>query len=202
MRNLTPLHIRILIGVGIKSLGYLIVASGIFLSLRDKSLSLKVIYIGVCFVIFGWFLIVRALKLAKSFKLGKSEKFERFFKISAHIDGKFLGIKEGDTVNVRGTVRERIGKSWKDACGSVLLVLNGIPVSRTTVVNGKFNFKIPNLRRGVYDICVRFVEGCEEKRIKLKVMSFEEWKRNLMIFFVAILILISLMCLPIFVLIR
>lgn len=197
MKNLTPLHIRVLLGVGIKSLGYLIVAAGIFLSLRDKNLALKTVYIGVCFVIFGWFVVLRALKLAKSVKVKKSElPFERKFKISAYVDGGFLGLKEGDPVSIRGAVMEKVGRYWRNAEGTVILVLNGIPISRTVLSKGRFEFILPNLRKGVYDACVRFVEGCEEKRVKISIMSRDEWRRNLKLFLLATSIIFLLICLP------
>ena len=36
---------------------------------------------------------------------------------------------------------------------------------------------------------VRHVEGCEEKRLKLNVMSFDEWKRCVMTVVVAVILL-------------
>ncbi len=197
MRELTPLHARVLIGVGIKSLGYLIIASGIFLSLKDKNLALKVVYIGVCFVIFGWFLVLRAFKLASFFKVKKSERFDRNFKISAHISGGLFGIKEGDNAEVAGVVRERSGNRWIPARGSVVLVVNGVVLGRCKLKDGKFSFKLPNLRRGNYDVQVRHVEGCEEKRLRMNVMSFDEWRRCVMtvviaVFLLSMLVLLSL----------
>ncbi len=191
MRELTPLHLRLLIGVGVKSLGYLIVAAGIFLSLKDKALALKVVYIGVSFVIFGWFLVFRALRLAKAVRLKKHPKFfERRFKISAHVSSGFLGVKEGDSVEISGCVMGKFDKSWKYVDGNVLIVLDGIPIGKVRLNDGKFSFVIPNLRRGTYDVHVRFVEGCEEKRLRIKVLSRREWKRNILTFVLAVLILI------------
>ena len=189
MRELTPLHARVLIGVGIKSLGYLIIASGIFLSLKDKNLALKVVYVGVCFVVFGWFLVLRALKLASFVKVRKSERFDRNFKISAHVSGGLFGIKEGDSAEIVGVVKERCGKRWIPAKGSVVLVLNGVVFGRCSLKDGKFSFRLRNLRRGNYDVHVRHVEGCEEKRLKLNVMSFDEWKRCVMTVVVAVILL-------------
>ncbi len=203
MRYLTPLQTRLLVGVGIKSLGYLIVASGIFLSLKDKALALKIVYLGVCFVVFGWFLILRALRLAKSLGFErKGERIERQFRISAHVDGGLFGIKEGDTLKVRGLVKERVGRYWKNADGNVLLVLNWIPVKKTKLNDGKFEFRIPNLKEGLYEVHVRFVEGCEEKRLKVRVMSFEEWRRNLIFVLIVTFAIAIVMSLPLFVLIR
>ena len=180
MIELTPAHLRLMIGVGLKSLGYLIIAAGIFLSLKDKALALKVIYIGVSFVIFGWFLMIRALRLARS--KGKAPKvFERSVKISAHVSGGFFGAKEGDTVKVGGCVMGKSGKDWKPMDGSVLIALDGIPLGKAKLKDGRYSFLIPNLKKGVYDVHVRFVEGCEEKRIKVKILSREEWKRNVLI---------------------
>jgi len=193
MMELTPQHLRLLMGIGVKSLGYLIVAAGIFLSLKDKTIALKVIYVGVSFVIFGWFLIVRALRLAKS-KEKPLKVLKKQFKISAHISGGFLGIKEGDSVEVGGCVRGRFGRNWKPMDGTVLIALNGIPFGRSKLMDGKYSFSIPNLKEGVYDIHVRFVEGCEERRVRLKVLSLKEWRRNILIT-VSIVLIFALMLL-------
>jgi hypothetical protein len=96
----------------------------------------------------------------------------------------------------------KFDKSWNHVDGNVLIVLDGIPLGKVRLNNGKFSFVIPNLRRGTYDVHVRFVEGCEEKRLRIKVLSKSEWRRNILTFVLAVLILILMLfaiVIPIFI---
>ncbi len=174
------------LGVSVKSLGYLIIASGVFLSPLNKELALKVICSGVTLVIFGWFLILRALKLA-SFKVEREKLPKRRYKMSAHISGGFLCLREGDTVKIEGSVKERIGNSFSPAKGKVVLILNGLRLE-SDLKEGRFSFEIPNLRRGTYNVFVRYVEGCVERSMRFQVLSAEEWRKTVLIYFTAFLI--------------
>jgi len=60
---------RLSIGVGMKTIGYLLVAVGIFLPLFNKKLGFAAIYGGVMLIVAGWVYIVLSLK-----KSGKQEK--------------------------------------------------------------------------------------------------------------------------------
>lgn len=53
---------RLAIGVGMKTLGYLLVAVGIFLPLFNRKLGYTAVYAGVMLIIAGWVYIVVALK--------------------------------------------------------------------------------------------------------------------------------------------
>mgnify|MGYP007013855486 CR=1 FL=1 len=53
---------RLFLGLGIKTVGYLIIAAGIFFSIKDKDIALFAVILGAFLVIFGWMLIYRALK--------------------------------------------------------------------------------------------------------------------------------------------
>ncbi|MCS7121911.1 MAG: hypothetical protein NZ895_04865 [Archaeoglobaceae archaeon] len=59
------LKLRVLSGIAIKTIGYMVISSGIFLSLKSKDLALKVVVFGTLLVIAGWFLILRGLILSK-----------------------------------------------------------------------------------------------------------------------------------------
>ncbi len=56
---------RLFIGIGIKTIGYLTISAGIFLSIKDKGLALLIVCTGALFVVFGWILIYIALRGAR-----------------------------------------------------------------------------------------------------------------------------------------
>jgi len=188
--RLEPLYVRIFIGAGIKSIGYLIVAVGIFLSLKDKSLAIKVVYTGVCFVVFGWFVIIRSLKLAKSVGSRKYQAEKAKARISAHISGKAF-ISEGDSVKIKGRVfgYDADKKTWKPLSGEVLVLVNGFLVGRISTTEDGFEFTLPNLKRGRYEIEVRYVNEPCVKTLRFNVMSQDE--KNRLIRLVRLIILLS-----------
>lgn len=53
---------RLFVGIGVKTVGYLTITAGIFLAIKDKSLALNIVFVGIMLVAFGWILIFRALK--------------------------------------------------------------------------------------------------------------------------------------------
>ena len=53
---------RLAIGVGMKTIGYLMVAVGIFLPLFNKKMGYAAVYGGVMLIVAGWLYIVVALK--------------------------------------------------------------------------------------------------------------------------------------------
>jgi uncharacterized membrane protein len=53
---------RLAFGVGIKTVGYLLVAVGIFLPLVNKKMGYAAIYAGVMLIVAGWVYIYIALK--------------------------------------------------------------------------------------------------------------------------------------------
>ena len=55
-------RLRLLFGVWLKTVGYLTIAAGIFLSIGDRDFALRVVVFGVLMVVFGWLLIIKALK--------------------------------------------------------------------------------------------------------------------------------------------
>jgi len=57
---------RLFLGISIKTIGYLIIASGIFISIKNKDVAYKMIIIGAILVLLGWILIIRALRDSSS----------------------------------------------------------------------------------------------------------------------------------------
>jgi len=53
---------KLFLGISIKTIGYLIIASGIFISIKDKDVAFKMIIMGAVLVVLGWILIIRALR--------------------------------------------------------------------------------------------------------------------------------------------
>jgi len=60
--KLPMLSKKLFLGISIKTIGYLIIASGIFISIKDKDVAFKMIIMGAVLVVFGWILIIRALR--------------------------------------------------------------------------------------------------------------------------------------------
>ncbi len=67
--ELMDVYRRLFIGIGVKTFGYLIIAAGIFLSIKNKDLACKTIYVGISLVVLGWLLIYQALKMAGTKKV-------------------------------------------------------------------------------------------------------------------------------------
>ena len=53
---------RLFAGISIKTLGYMVIAAGIFLSLKDKNFAYKIVLFGILMVLSGWGLIIKALR--------------------------------------------------------------------------------------------------------------------------------------------
>jgi uncharacterized membrane protein len=60
---------RLAVGVGMKTIGYLLIAVGIFLPLVNKKMGYTAVYAGLILVVAGWVYIYVALK-----KSGKIKK--------------------------------------------------------------------------------------------------------------------------------
>ncbi|HIP62539.1 MAG TPA: hypothetical protein EYH04_00175 [Archaeoglobus profundus] len=60
--KLPTLFKKLFLGISIKTIGYLIIASGIFISIKDKDIAFKMMIIGAVLVVLGWILIIRALR--------------------------------------------------------------------------------------------------------------------------------------------
>ena len=60
--KLPMLSKKLFLGISIKTIGYLIIASGIFISIKDKDVAFKMILMGAVLVVLGWILIIRALR--------------------------------------------------------------------------------------------------------------------------------------------
>lgn len=54
--------IRLLFGIGLKTIGYMTIAAGIFLSIGNRDLALRIVLFGILMVIFGWILVIKALR--------------------------------------------------------------------------------------------------------------------------------------------
>ena len=57
---------RLFLGISIKTIGYLIIASGIFISIKNKDVAYKMIIIGAILVLLGWILIIKTLRDSSS----------------------------------------------------------------------------------------------------------------------------------------
>ncbi len=53
---------RLAVGVGMKTIGYLLIAVGIFLPLVNKKMGYAAVYAGLILVVAGWVYIIVALK--------------------------------------------------------------------------------------------------------------------------------------------
>jgi hypothetical protein len=64
-----PKTLRVLklffLGFGVKCIGYLIIAIGIFSGLKDQDFGLKVIYAGIAVVAVGWVILYIAVRESK-----------------------------------------------------------------------------------------------------------------------------------------
>jgi len=60
--KLTILFKKLFLGISIKTIGYLTIASGIFISIKNKDIAFKIVIIGAILVVLGWILIIRALR--------------------------------------------------------------------------------------------------------------------------------------------
>lgn len=182
--ELTHLHLRILIGVAIKTLGYLIVAAGIFLSIKDKTLALKVVYIGVSFVVVGWVVVIRSLRLAKVVRVPKAIRLEKRTKISAHISGGRYGvISEGDNVEVSGKCLsyDPVKRGWKPSSGVIKLILDNSEIGKIDI-DGEFKFSFKAPKRGEHSLEIRFIgDEPNYKVLRFKVLSRDERRRILIL---------------------
>jgi len=176
--ELTHLHLRILIGVGIKTLGYLIIAAGIFLSIRDKELALKVVYIGISLVVVGWVMIIRSLRLAKVVRVPKTIRRERKTKISASITAKGGIISEGEEIKVKGFCKyyDPNERKWKDLNCIVKILLDNSEVEKT-YTSGSFIYSFLAPKKGEHTLELRIISEDFEpsyKILKFKVLSRDE----------------------------
>ncbi len=62
MNRIDLRRLRLIFGIGLKTLGYMTIAAGIFLSIGNRDVALKVVVFGALMVIFGWGLIIKALR--------------------------------------------------------------------------------------------------------------------------------------------
>jgi hypothetical protein len=64
-----PKTLRVLklffLGFGVKGIGYLIIAIGIFAGLKDQDFGLRIIYAGIAVVAVGWVILYIAVKESK-----------------------------------------------------------------------------------------------------------------------------------------
>ncbi len=64
--NLTGRVLKLFfVGSGIKFLGYLIVAIGVFVGFVNREEGLRIVVAGIMIVILGWLIIYKAYKLSK-----------------------------------------------------------------------------------------------------------------------------------------
>lgn len=175
MIELSPLYARILIGVGIKTIGYMLIAAGIFLSLKDKNLALQIVYLGIGFVIVGWIMIIRTLRMAKLIKVPKSVKISSPKKRTKVVASLKCGgiISDGESVTVSGSVQyyDEREKIWKPISGYIKIMLDETDLGKIYADN-KFNFTLPAVGKGKHKVEVRFI-GNDEFESSYRTLRFQ-----------------------------
>ena len=192
--ELTHLHLRILIGVGIKTLGYLIIAAGIFLSIRDKGLALRAVYLGISLVVVGWFVVIRSLRLARVVKVPKTIGRVRKTKISASISARGGIISEGEEVKVKGFCKyyDPNEKKWKDLNCIVKILLDNSEIEKI-YTSGSFTHSFLAPKKGEHTLELRIISEDFEpsyKILKFKVLSRDEKMKILKLTYLAYTFLI------------
>ncbi|MEM0350167.1 MAG: hypothetical protein QXU61_00130 [Archaeoglobaceae archaeon] len=182
------------IGVIIKTLGYMIIASGIFLAIGKPSIALNFVYAGLTLVLLGWILIKKSLLSIKEKEKGVKE--ERF-KVSLAAHGGIFGLR--NRVKLKGELRKRINKRFEPIEGTILLFLDERCVGKYKV-KGQFCFEFPNLKKGRHLAEVRFVEGKISKKIGFEVVDFKTWLKSFTAFLLVFILIFSLLffCILIF----
>lgn len=173
------------IGLIIKTLGYMIIASGIFLAIGKPSIALIFVYAGLALVLLGWILVIRSLLSIKE-KGIKDEKF----KVSLSAHGGIFGLR--NRVKLKGELRKRINKRFEPVEGTVLLFLDDRLVGRYKVKD-RFCFEFPTLEKGRHTAEVRFVEGRISKRINFEVVDFKIWLKSFAAFLLVFILIFSLL---------
>ena len=175
--DLLKLKLHILFGSALKTIGYMLIAAGIFLSLKDKLSAIKVVQLGVFLVISGWLIIIRYLLIARKLKPSQT------CRLSAHISCGALGIKEGEIFEIKGNVRRYVNNAWKTAEGFVHIFIDGKSVGKVNLKDGSFSLPI-SLKAGRYRVLI--VYGSSTKTLNLNVLSEKLWKKNVRIFLATI----------------
>ncbi|MEM3478384.1 MAG: hypothetical protein QXM45_06855, partial [Archaeoglobaceae archaeon] len=93
----------LIFGVFVKTFGYLIIASGIFLAIGKTEVAIKVVYTGIIVVAVGWIAIIKALLAARG-----AEKIRENFKVSLSAKGGIFGLRNGiELIGRIGKVKNR-----------------------------------------------------------------------------------------------
>ncbi len=193
--ELSALYARMSIGTGIKTLGYLLITAGIFLSWKNKHLALQLVYFGVGFVAVGWLIMIRTLLMAKTLNIPKLrlKSDKKRTRIVTSFKGDYV-ISEWEDVTIAGRVQyyDEDDKTWKPAKGKLRVFLDD-EFYKDLSVDGDFEFKI-SAKAGKHSISFRFVgdESVEHcyKTVNFNVVSkFEKSKIKRNVKFAYILLL-------------
>ncbi len=180
MIELSPLYARILIGVGIKTIGYILIAAGIFLSLRDKNLALQIVYLGVGLVLVGWMMIIRTLHMAKLLKIPRRTKIPSPKKRTKVVATLKCGgiISEGENITISGRVQyyDEHKKIWRPVSGYIKIVLDERDLGKIHA-NNSFNFTLPAVERGKHKVEIRFI-GNDEFESSYRTLRFQVVDRD------------------------
>ncbi len=176
--KLSALYVRMSIGTGIKTLGYLLVAAGIFMGLVNKTLGLQLIYLGVSFVAVGWLIIVRTLNMAKKLNIPKLRiGWEKRTRIIASFRGDYVLCEDDDAV-ICGRVQkyDKEKRMWVPAKGKLRILLDNTFLKDITVDN-EFEVKF-SATKGKHILELRFVPSdlfeSSYKTLKFQVVSRDE----------------------------
>ncbi len=159
--QIEPLYFRLFAGLGVKTMGYFLIAAGIFLSIGNAYLAIRVVYLGVFLVAVGWVIVIRTLRMSRELKA------ETRATLAAYLESGL--VKEGDTVTIRGSVGDK---------GVVRVFLNGFKVSEVES-SGEFCVRFPAPKEGKYEVEVRFVGDAyvEPKKLRLQVVRKQEMEK-------------------------
>lgn len=178
-------------GVFLKTLGYLTIASGIFLAIGKPGIAIKFVYCGIILVAIGWIVIVKSLLSARG--VGKREEKP---KVSVFANGGIFGLRRN--VELRGRVGKIVDGRFKENRGRIKVYLDDKFFGEFSV-DGSFRIKLKDLKRGKHTAEVRFVEGNVNKRISFEVVDFKTWLKSFLAFASVFSILLSLLFLCVFI---
>lgn len=98
------------LGVFLKTLGYLTIASGIFLAIGKPGIAINFVYLGAILVAIGWLIAIKSLISAR----GNGRREEKF-KVSLSANGGIFGL--GKDVELRGNIGKIVDGKLRETEG-------------------------------------------------------------------------------------
>ncbi|MEM1593656.1 MAG: hypothetical protein QXI53_04800 [Archaeoglobaceae archaeon] len=174
----------LIFGVFVKTFGYLIIASGIFLAIGKTEVAIRVVYTGIIVVAVGWIAIIKALLAARG-----TEKIRENFKVSLSAKGGIFGLRNSiELIGRIGKVKNR----FEPVKGRIKVYLDEKLIDELEV-DGSFRIKLKNLKVGKHTAEVRFVEGRVNKKIRFEVVDSKTRLKSILTFASLFTIIFSLL---------